>query len=40
MDRSNGKLTPLNIREYTERDTYLTPQQALDIGIIDHIVTR
>lgn len=40
MERSNGKLTPQNIKEYTERDTYLTPQQALDIGIIDHIVSR
>lgn len=40
MERSKGKLNPQNIRQYTERDTYLTPQQALDIGLIDHIVSR
>lgn len=40
MERSNGKLTPKNIKEYTERDTYLTPKEALNIGLIDHIVTR
>lgn len=40
MEHSNGKLTQSNIRDYTERDTYLTPQQALDAGIIDKIITR
>lgn len=38
IERSNGKLTDKNIKENTERDNYLTPQQALDLGIIDEII--
>lgn len=38
VERSNGKLTPANIKENTERDNYLTPQKALDLGIIDEII--
>lgn len=38
IERSNGKLTSDNIKENTERDNYLTPQQALDLGIIDEII--
>jgi len=38
MKHSCGKLTKKNINKYTERDCYLTPQQALDIGLIDHII--
>lgn len=36
--KSNGKLTEKNIKENTERDNYLTPKKALDLGIIDEII--
>ena len=36
--RSNGKLNSGNIKENTERDNYLTPKKALDLGIIDKII--
>lgn len=39
IQRSNGKLTDKNIKENTERDNYLTPQKALDLGIIDEIIS-
>lgn len=39
IERSNGKLTDKNIKENTERDNYLTPQKALDLGIIDEIIS-
>ena len=39
ISTSNGKLTEENITENTERDNYLTPQKALDLGIIDKIIT-
>lgn len=39
IEKSNGKLTDANIKENTERDNYLTPQQALDLGIIDEIIS-
>ena len=38
MKHSNGKLNPSNIAKYTERDTYLTAKEALDIGLIDIIL--
>lgn len=38
IERSCGKLTPQNIKQNTERDNYLTPQKALDLGIIDEII--
>lgn len=39
IEKSNGKLTPKNIKENTERDNYLTPERALELGIIDEIIT-
>ncbi len=39
IEKSNGKLTNENIKANTERDNYLTPQQALDLGIIDEIIS-
>lgn len=38
IERSNGKLTPENITGYTERDNYLTPSDAINLGIIDEII--
>ena len=40
IERSNGRLTKENIKSYTERDCYCTPQKALELGLIDEIVTR
>lgn len=39
IEKSNGKLTNENIKENTERDNYLTPKAALELGIIDEIIT-
>ena len=38
IEKSNGKLTLENITENTERDNYLTPEKALELGIIDEII--
>lgn len=38
ITKSNGKLTPKNIKENTERDNYLTPTKAMELGIIDTII--
>lgn len=38
IERSDGKLTLENIKSQTERDNYLTPQKAMELGIIDEIV--
>jgi ATP-dependent Clp protease protease subunit len=38
IEKSNGKLTKENINKNTERDNYLTPQEAIDLGIIDEII--
>ena len=39
IKKSCGKLTEKNIKENTERDNYLTPEQALNLGIIDEIIS-
>lgn len=39
IEKSNGKLTKENIRDYTERDTYLTPKRAIELGVIDEIIS-
>ena len=40
IERSNGKLTPENIKENTEKDNYMRPAQAVELGIIDFVVDK
>jgi len=35
---SNGKITKEQLLKITDRDNYMSPQEALDIGIIDSII--
>ncbi len=37
-DRSNGKLTPDKVHELCERDNWMYPERALELGLIDKIL--
>lgn len=36
-DQSKGKMTKKAVEKYTDRDNFLTPEEALKLGIIDEI---
>lgn len=40
VENSQGKVTRKKMVQLLDRDTYLGPQEAIDIGVMDHIITR
>ena len=36
-DQSKGKMSKKAVEKYTDRDNFLTPEEALNLGIIDEI---